>query len=1660
MILERDKKNLPRDKRLAIHRFLDSITRMDYQCLNRPIKWEDDIGEHIGIYHPMDLLHFLIKNLDIPSRCKLYHKLSSCKLALPVLFPYNDPVYMDISLRQVKITRKSEGHIVEEDVTNAAIPLISMIRCGQQSPGSFSKSKLANDLLKFKCDAEVGSCGFFTKNSLSSNGFRKVAKGTVEGMWFEGRSDLDMFPTSFGLLNLRGDALQHLQTASKLASCSDVVFMFCNTGMFGNLRYKDLLLDAAKILKTKEEGERKINKLFVIFNNREAQRKIKENRKLFEDISETVSWEKVGNNYQTFLSSAIGKIQNSLKDASKNFIKSTLNHRLRQENKESSTANIESAKHITHSILKVMDMIKNADEDKRMYLRQSLFPLQSTTKDYAQTQREERRSLDIDKKIKLGDELIAFRNSRFQKIKDGLPDIMSSFLRELFNSRTVDQKLMFVRNVQYNLDDWCSKYLFNLRMQYSDSLKKLATLKEREIGIKRTKEINEELHIKLRKNIQMETKRCKNLSKLLLDMSIGIESIFREIGEICETTKRYEESLVKDLAFFNKKLPELAALLLTKGVAIEIMDGDGLSVPIGWLEEVMKTLGKCFKDTYNMKKDPKIFVLTVLGTQSTGKSTLLNTMFGVQFPVSAGRCTKGAFMQLVPIFIDGFPYNGLLIIDTEGLGAPEYRQDNTHDNEIATFVLGISDLAMVNVRGELPTNIENFLQVSTCALMRMSMVDFHPSIIFVHQNCDPSSKEKNLTGRHTFMKVMDEVVSTQARLNQKQDLFTCFQDVVDISLDDEKSDFVYFPQLLEGSPPMSPPSRDYSESCSNLTSYIITKMQEKFEKYKKAHTFQEFAEKVELVWKGVLEENFVLSLINIAEIQVKYDIDNQMNHWKLAMEGCMENILESFCGEIKANFKAKQPSLDILREQTKQLETESNATNNEQKKKLKDYIKKQVLHRAMYQKWEQKCMNKMDKICERIMENCQRRLNEYYDHEKDDAKWRFELQQSKNTLQHTARQIANDLIQKKEEKAGKNIAPDFSDHEIEKEFQKFWISEKERFISKREKTFAPVNIQQIFISEIHLKYGHVAKFQKIFEEFGANLQNEFKIERIKPSYVEFQGTSMISKLTGISEAKFLEDMRYLIPTTERTLTNKVIGLYEVGGLTKMLFQPNSTTFDCGTLIKQYLAKAIDILVQTHKETQQNRKYNFNLTDRFEAMFSFFAAQCAIKNFETAQQSFINYMDISTKLEIEKENIKQIFTLILKNEETLTIATKQIIKRLHQSIKNAALKQVVTPCKDILLQLVTQKMHVQGLVLHDIIDKLDRDISKENIVYIQEYFSHPARLFRRKISHIFDGCHDIRLDRMIGEKFDAATKELKDFFETNLELSKQLPLIEVICRNSFIKSLGIGEADFDDIIMPQVTKDEPSKFNVKCYGLSENKTETIEKEVKERMKDETDIIKKLKTFISEKDGVNTDITVQQAAEIKEKIISDVYNHLFDCTKMCPFCHALCDKTHSGKVELDSKHASRCHRPMGFAQHIMDKTNNLVTAFCNDAVQSELSFKNADTNFQLVRFKDYREVNSDYKSWNFKVMESDSRLCWKYITQHVTDNPKQFFPGATIALPFWEMLQKWFQRTSRQKWGRITKYEAKRNVNSLFHLRKDLIVKNKDGFHYIGKKLNDS
>lgn len=72
-------------------------------------------------------------------------------------------------------------------------------------------------------------------------------------------------------------------------------------------------------------------------------------------------------------------------------------------------------------------------------------------------------------------------------------------------------------------------------------------------------------------------------------------------------------------------------------------------------------------------------VLTIIGPQSSGKSTLLNFLFGCDFATSEGRCTRGVYGTY---FRHNNPNNtnfdGIFVIDTEGLFALSNETDEKH----------------------------------------------------------------------------------------------------------------------------------------------------------------------------------------------------------------------------------------------------------------------------------------------------------------------------------------------------------------------------------------------------------------------------------------------------------------------------------------------------------------------------------------------------------------------------------------------------------------------------------------------------------------------------------------------------------------------------------------------------------------------------------------------------------------------------------------------------------------------------------------------------------------------------------------------------------------------------------------------------------------------
>lgn len=135
-------------------------------------------------------------------------------------------------------------------------------------------------------------------------------------------------------------------------------------------------------------------------------------------------------------------------------------------------------------------------------------------------------------------------------------------------------------------------------------------------------------------------------------------------------------------------------------------------------------------------------------------------MFGLQFSVSAGRCTRGVFMQMVAVDGEKLSFDYVLVIDTEGLRAPELAlQKHAHDNELATFVIGLGDITIINIKGENTAEIQDVLQIAVHAFLRLKLanegLNLKQKCLFVHQNVPATdANDKMMHGRQKFVETL------------------------------------------------------------------------------------------------------------------------------------------------------------------------------------------------------------------------------------------------------------------------------------------------------------------------------------------------------------------------------------------------------------------------------------------------------------------------------------------------------------------------------------------------------------------------------------------------------------------------------------------------------------------------------------------------------------------------------------------------------------------------------------------------------------------------------------------------------------------------------------------------------------------------------------------
>ncbi|XP_065258062.1 interferon-induced very large GTPase 1-like [Emys orbicularis] len=811
-----------------------------------------------GHVHPMDIQMAIFHCADDFMRQYVATKLAFCQFALPLLVPNPSTSQIEFplwTLSQVKKSWKSaEKSGLESTIQNyknkliyqADTPVVSFTRIGN-SPHS-SKSQILNALLgKHKHDI------FFHRHCRGSSKDCVLMNGVVEISWYcPGGKDDDRFDNCIAFTNLHGDAREHEQQVTFLQEIASINVVLLSDTDQNDKRGKQIIRDLWQSQKPliclfaeKENivaGKLSQNVGIGIKNRNEAE--------LIDEITATI---------RDFLA---GSIATCSLDAC---VKSAREHGfLIDEDKEE-------CKEAKSKAQELMFLLR---KHSLASMKEELLPLQGELwhrwckKDKELTRLHDKKNRSIEQhRSQIESDKYAIRRDQLSKAFP-LNNLMKSVL-EFLQSHPEATKKYFLQWMKVFMDELSSDRLVDLHQKYH----KLWS----EILIKKKEENN------LKTRLQNDLEK---LSAEINDSTIGLEHILREVGQIYEAL---DAMIQKDKCFLE--LPQIAADLMISGYPIELMDGDASYVPLKWV-------GAVFDSLIEKLGDRKVFVLSVLGIQSTGKSTLLNAMFGLQFSVSAGRCTRGAFMQLIKVdenLQKDLNFDYILVIDTEGLRAIERanKLSLNHDNELATFVIGIGNMTVINIFGENPSEMQDILQIAVQAFLRMKKVNLSPSCLFVHQNVgDISAKGKNMEGQRRLQQKLDEMTVTAAQ--QEFCDVTCFSDVIRF---DVNTHIHYFAHLWEGDPPMAPPNPSYSQNVQELKSKILMAAK----KESKGSVLKLSGLKIRIgdLWKALLNENFIFSFKNSLEIAAYNRLETMFSQWTWDLRSHMLELQTKLNNQIR-----------------------------------------------------------------------------------------------------------------------------------------------------------------------------------------------------------------------------------------------------------------------------------------------------------------------------------------------------------------------------------------------------------------------------------------------------------------------------------------------------------------------------------------------------------------------------------------------------------------------------------------------------------------------------------------------------------------------------------------------------------------------------------------
>ncbi|XP_072553859.1 interferon-induced very large GTPase 1-like isoform X2 [Paramormyrops kingsleyae] len=1215
--------------------------------------------------HPMDIHMAIFHCANDFLRQYMYTKLSACQFALPFLVP--NPCTEDLEfplwpLRHIKKSWQSmtsadnPGKYQTRQMFSTPVPVVSFLRLGTSFT---SKSQILNSVIS-KQRHNV----FFNRHCKGSAPNSMLMNGVVEIAWYcpGGKKD-DIFDDCVAFLNLHGEAKDHQEQLQFLQAVSTVNVLVLSEQpqdketktISQNLSQSPVPLICLFSGSERVQGSK--NPLIV--------RLAAKNRNEAELTEELI----------TNIKRCIGKynkkqsIENCSNEARKLKFKV-------DEDKQSFKDGHELAQTLV-CLLKE----KCISDMKKKFL-----PLQGELwHDWCLKNKQQyhlscktNESIEQRKSVILSDMEATRKKQR--EIALSHNDFMRTFLDCLTSSEHAeDTKFYMLQWLRVLLDELSSDHLARLEENYHSTWSQMR-------NVPKTKEKAEETDT-LRKQLN-------SISEKMAASTIGLQHIMREVGQM------YECSVKQSVG----ALPAIGAEMLISGYPLELMDGDESHVPLIWVQAVLKSL-------IEKLDDKKVYVLSILGLQSSGKSTLLKTMFGLQFTVSARRCTRGAFMQMIKVdekIGEEFGFDFVLVVDTEGLRSPELSTKTSlnHDNELATFIIGIGDMTVINIMGENPSEMHEILQICVQAFLRMKWVEIKPSCIFVHQNvAEASAGDKNMEGRRRLQEKLDEMAQTAAKEEGIDDVYS-FSDVIQFDL---QSQVFYFKNLLEGDPPMAPPNPSYSQNVQDLKSKLLSvaKWQTGF----RFPSLSQFRLRVHDLWNALLQENFVFSFRNTLEIMVYSSLEEKYTQWSWKLRKCSLETQTKLENQIGSNNISDVNTTDLISNFDEVYAT--------LKIEIEEHFKEDK-HAEILIKWKGNVENRLESLKNELIEETHKQ-----------CKMLMEIKKSMTVLDQKKSHYEKNLMQKRKTMATSLKDKRLSDKQVEEAFNSVW-GEWVTEIANDQLPDEPVNIKSIVEAILF------SRFQK-----QADLRNKIKKVNENGTF-EFTKTKHISrsKLAALAEWPKEIQGKGIPPEFAEKLHQNVNHMVDEYIRKKEL---EKTDFN-----QNFIFEILDE-VERHIRDYEQRE-NVKFTYEYTVDLSVLVCLGSVQRFQYMHESFKKANNPVTYLQSKKEQYSEMFKQYCKGANSVRIFAEFLFKNILPAVEEAIYNQIklliinIMKCNNPALS--GNRCNLENHILRHL-------AIQEEFKSYTEYIDNPKLYFQSFIGeHVETFCKDYR--------------KLQDMFHGNLE----------------------------------------------------------------------------------------------------------------------------------------------------------------------------------------------------------------------------------------------------------------------------------------------------